>query len=206
MARPAVSIEALRERIRQLEGAGRLQVQLSPSGVAPLDALLGGLPTPGVVELSGAPGTGRTRVALSLVAEVTRRRRQPVAWVDLERWLNPEAAAAHGVVLSRLLVVRPTADRLGWAVEQLARSGCFPLVVVADPHQVGRAGQRWARAVETGHCTLVSLSQHVHRDLPASVRVAVGEDLLTVVRNRAGRVGRSEPLPPWPPGRAPWAA
>lgn len=206
MAAPALSIEQLRARIRQLEGGVHASSTFIPSRVRVIDDLLGGLPQPGLVELSGVLGSGRTRLALSLVAQRTRTQQQPVAWVDPERRLFPPAAADHGVVLSRLLVVRPTADRLGWAVEQLVRSGAFPLVVVADPHRVGRAGQRWARASETGLCTLVVLSERVQRDLPAAVRVAVGDDRLTVVRHRGGRTGGSRELPSWPSGRAPWAA
>lgn len=205
----AAALEALREQIRVLEGGPRILRRRAPSGVATIDALTGGLPRPGIVEISGAPGTGRTRVAAQLVAACTRARRW-VTWVDPQRMLHPPALADHGVELGRLLVVCPPRDgtRAGvWAIEQLLRSGCFPLVVVSLPPRSGSrraAGHGWARAAEHGQCTALVLGDRPTRELPADVRLRVGMRGLTVVRDREGRAGARAALPPWPDGASPW--
>src|SRR5689334_15357670 len=116
----AAAIDALRARIRALEGGASVRRRRAPSGVEALDVLLGGLPSPGIVELSGAEGTGWTRLALAAAAGATRTGRS-VAWVDPQRRLYPPAAADHGVELDRLLIVRPPEDGSApwaWTTEQ----------------------------------------------------------------------------------------
>lgn len=188
----------LRARIRELEGA-RVVSRRVRSGVPALDALVEGLPQPGIVELCGPAGSGRTSLALRLL------RHQPAAaWVDFERSLYPPAVAAAGVDLRRLLLLQPAADRGAWAVEQVLRAGCYGQVVVSSPPPLRRAGQRWARAAEAGGCTLLVLRERPHRDLPADMRLQLDGHRISVLRNRGGRVGRSQPLPPQPSGTDPW--
>jgi recombination protein RecA len=75
-------------------------------GIAALDELLlGGLPVGVLTELVGPESSGRTTVALSLLAGVTRNERV-CAWIDVADTLDPEAGAANGVDLERLLWVR----------------------------------------------------------------------------------------------------
>jgi len=194
MAQTAVvSLEALRARIRELEGTP-VHVQQVATGVQAFDELVGGLPRPGLVELHGPPGTGRTRLALAVAARWTAERAL-VAWVDADHTLYPPAAADLEVVLRRLLIVRPPHDRVPWAVEQLLRSGCFPLVVASGLGRVGKAGHGWAHAAEAGGCTGLILGERPFRQVPAGVRLAVGSGEVTVVRNRGGRTGRSASLP-----------
>lgn len=188
----AISLDALRQRIRELEGP-QVQVQSIPSGVSILDELVGGLPRPGLVELVGPEGSGRTWLALRLVA-AHQAGHQPAAWVDFEHRLHPPAAQALGVRLDRLLVVRPPADRAAWAMEQLLRSGCFSLVVGADPGGVGRSGARWSLATEAGASTGVILRQRTGRDLPVHLRLSTGQEQLVVLRQRGALAGRSVPL------------
>lgn len=84
---------------------------VAPTGVAELDTLLdGGLPLGAISELVGPECSGRTSVALSFVAQVTRAAKV-CAWVDVCDALDPESAAAAGVDLSRLLWVRCGAMR-----------------------------------------------------------------------------------------------
>ena len=196
-----VSLEALRAKIRELEG-GRAPTRREPVGVEALDTLVGGLPRPGLVELHGPPGSGRTRLALAVAASFARRR-EWVAWADLAHMLHPPAAEAHGVDLSCLLLLRPSADRAVWAVEQVLRSGCFPLVVVADPPGP-TGGHGWAHAAEAGHATALVLHERPRRTLPAGVRLALGGGGVVVVRDRQGVPGREVPLPGWPAGSDPW--
>ncbi|MBW1879199.1 MAG: hypothetical protein JRJ84_12625 [Deltaproteobacteria bacterium] len=211
----AVSLEVLRDRIRELEGAP-VHTQRVSTGIGVFDDLVGGLPQPGLVEIHGPPGSGRTRLALALIERFTAEGRL-VAWVDLDCTLYPPAAGDLEVVLRRLLVVRPTqatpaerrplksdTERAVWATEQLLRCGCFPLVVVSGAVRLGRVGQRWVHAAEAGGGTCLVIGEHASRGIPAVVRLAVGRGEVVVVRNRGGRTGRAAVLPPWTERNDPW--
>ena len=79
---------------------------VAPTGVAEVDALLGGgLPVGAVTEMVGAESSGRTSLALSFLAGITHAG-SVCAWIDVLNTLDPESAAAAGVDLSRLLWVR----------------------------------------------------------------------------------------------------
>ena len=207
MGRPA--LEALRAKIRVIEGGPRVERRREPTGVAEVDSLLGGLPVPGIVEISGAEGTGRARWVASILAADTRMGRA-VVWVDPLRRLYPPALAEHGVQLHQLLIVRPTEDGSSpwaWATEQLLRSGCFSRVVVDLPRRDGSRrslAHTWARAAEYGCATALVISARPTRELPADVRVSVGSGRAFVTRDRGRVPGAGGPLPAWPEGTDPW--
>lgn len=196
------TLARLRQRIRELEGGPVQPVVPAPSGVPDLDALTGGLPCPGLVEVDGPVGGGRGRLVLGWVAEATARGER-VAWVDPAGELYPPTAAALGVVLERLLLVRPVEERLAWTADQLARSGCFGLVVLAAVPELRGVVARWREAVRQGRSTLVVLSER-RACLPAvDLRLEVHEGVAVVQRRRAGVVGRAIPVPVWPEGLDP---
>ena len=88
-------------------------VELQPSGVKQLDAVLGGgFPRGSLVELCGPASSGRTSLALSLLAQITERQ-EACAFVDVSDSLDPISLAAAGVELPRLLWIRcgETGDR-----------------------------------------------------------------------------------------------
>jgi hypothetical protein len=202
MAQASVlSIEALREQIRAIEGHSVKATRWS-TGVTVLDELLGGLPTPGWVELTGSPGSGRVTLALAVAAQVTQSG-QWVAWLDGDGMFYPPEARRQGVVLERLIVVRPVAERGAWAAEVLVSSGCFPWVVVEGEVSLGRGGARWTHASERGHCCACVISKHAERRLPAQVRLHLSHDELRVVRNRGGPVGGRIRRRDW--GISPWS-
>lgn len=190
----AISLEALRARIRELEGHP-VQPQRKPSGVGAVDALIQGLPTPGIVEICGPPGSGRLQIVLGIAAALACAG-QPIAWVDPARRLYPPAVAAAGVPLERSLWVCPPADREAWTVEQVARSGAFPVVVLVDPTVRPKWGTRWNLAAESGGCTLVVTQSRPARDLQAAVRLGVEDDHLVVLRDRQASPGGRAALPP----------
>src|SRR5215467_3946603 len=92
---------------RGLEGfQRRVEVELQPSGIAELDAVLGGgVPRGSLVELCGPASSGRTSLAFSLLAQATERQ-QACAFVDVSDSLDPISLAAAGVELPRLLWIR----------------------------------------------------------------------------------------------------
>jgi recombination protein RecA len=99
---------------RGLEGfQRRVEVEVQPSGVKELDAVLGGgFPRGSVVELCGPASSGRTSLAFSLLAQATERQ-QACAFVDVSDSLDPISLAAAGVELARMLWIRcgETGDR-----------------------------------------------------------------------------------------------
>src|SRR5260370_21705380 len=92
---------------RGLEGfQSRAAVELQPSGVTELDAVLGGgFPRGSLVELCGSASSGRTSLAFSLLAQATERQ-ETCAFVDVSDSLDPVSLAASGVELPRLLWIR----------------------------------------------------------------------------------------------------
>ncbi|MBL8917794.1 MAG: recombinase RecA [Myxococcaceae bacterium] len=131
--RRAQVVEHLKEQIRRVQAAPRRYLVTLATGVAELDAL-GVFRLGGAVELSGEEASGRTSVALSLVASACREKRL-AAWVDGPQELYPPAAVPMGVELKRLLVVRPPAPgQLVWSAVQLLRSGAFTCVVLDVTH------------------------------------------------------------------------
>lgn len=103
---------ALASRIPSaLTPAPRILRPVAPTGVPELDVLLeGGLPLGAITEMVGPECSGRTSVALSFVAQMTRAAKV-CAWVDVSNALHPESAAAAGVDLTRLLWVRCGAQK-----------------------------------------------------------------------------------------------
>jgi recombination protein RecA len=84
----------------------RTPYSLIPTGVREIDELLrGGLPAGAISEVVGPECSGRTSLALALVAGMTRAGKV-CAWVDVSDTLHPESAAAIGVDLARLLWIR----------------------------------------------------------------------------------------------------
>jgi hypothetical protein len=107
-----------------------------PTGIPAIDALLGGgFPRGQVSEAHGPASSGRTGLALGLLARTTRRGAL-AAWVDPEDRLDPASAAATGVDLTRLLwlrgqprIARALSEAVA-AVGTLLGSGLFEAVVL----------------------------------------------------------------------------
>jgi protein ImuA len=124
----------LRDEIRRIERRPARRVGALPSGVPEVDALLpGGFPCGALAELRGGPASGKTAVALAVAARLGGG--ALAAWVDGRGELYPPAAAAMGVDLERLLIVRPPGGEEGarlalWAAEALLGSGAFAAVTV----------------------------------------------------------------------------
>jgi protein ImuA len=150
-------LSRLRDEIRRIERRPARRAGALPCGVAAVDALLpGGFPCGALSELRGGPASGKTAVALSVVAGLHGG--ALAAWVDGRGELYPPAAAAMGVDLGRLLIVRPPPGEEGarlalWAAEVLLGSGAFSAVTV------DAALDRPWRGVETALRRLVTAAE-----------------------------------------------
>lgn len=89
-----------------LTPAPKIRGAVHPTGIVALDELLnGGLPQGALTELVGPECSGRTSIALSFLARMTREGRV-CAWIDVSNEFDPASAAATGVDLRRLLWLR----------------------------------------------------------------------------------------------------
>ena len=103
-----------------------------PTGFAALDAALGagGFPRGRVVELFGASSTGKTTLALQVIAHA-QSDGLTAAWIDAEHAFDPAYAATLGVSIGRLPVAQPeSAEQALEIVRQLAASQAVDLLVV----------------------------------------------------------------------------
>ncbi len=118
-----------------------------------------------VVGLIGPPGTGLTRLGLSLLAG--RSHRGPVAFLDVRGWLCPAAAWEAGLAPERLVVVRCD-DKARWA--QVAAALCEGVQAVYAEVPVGTKEallRRLGALVRSRHAALVL--RPVQGDLPAGL-------------------------------------
>ncbi len=146
---------------------GSLAVELSrrvSSGVMCIDTLLGGgWPQGRIGEVFGSPSSGKTSLALMLLAAATRRG-EMVACVDVADALHPGSLAAAGAELPRVLWVRPPSPADGVrCTELLLQAGGFTLVVLDLGTQPPRRlrGHVWPRLLhgaERSHTALVVLA------------------------------------------------
>ena len=136
--------QALDTAIRQIEknfGKGAvmrlgdrpdLQVDAIPTGSLALDAALGigGVPKGRIIEIYGPESSGKTTLALHIVAQAQKRGGE-VAFVDAEHALDPDYAARIGVDIASMLVSQPdTGEQALEITDALVRSGAVDVVVV----------------------------------------------------------------------------
>ncbi len=136
--------KALETALRQIEksfGKGavmrmgdhpEMNVEAIPTGSLALDAALGvgGVPKGRIIEIYGPESSGKTTLALHILAE-TQKLGGEVAFVDAEHALDPVYAKAIGVDIDSLLLSQPdTGDQALEITDALVRSGAVDAVVV----------------------------------------------------------------------------
>jgi recombination protein RecA len=126
--------------IMRLGDAARMKVETISTGALTLDlALGGGLPKGRIIEIYGPESSGKTTVALHVLAEV-QKMGGVAAFVDAEHALDPIYAAALGVNVDELLVSQPDTGEMGLeVVDQLVRSSAIDVVVDSVAALVPRA-------------------------------------------------------------------
>jgi len=111
---------------------GYASIGTIPTGSLSLDIALGigGLPRGRVIEIFGAESSGKTTIALHVIAEA-QRAGGIAAFIDAEHALDPAYASALGVDLDELLISQPdTGEQALEIADTLIRSGAIDVVVI----------------------------------------------------------------------------
>src|SRR5256884_5699275 len=114
------------------EASARMSVEVIPTGAIALDLALGigGIPRGRVTEIFGPESSGKTTLALHVVAH-SQRQGGAAAYIDAEHALDVEYAKKLGVDIDNLLVSQPDTGEQGLEItEILVRSGAVDVVGV----------------------------------------------------------------------------
>ena len=118
--------------VMKLGDANSVDVEVIPTGSLTLDMALGvgGLPRGRVIEIYGPESSGKTTVALHVVAEAQKMGGE-AAFIDAEHALDPVYAKKLGVDIDNLIVAQPdTGEQALDIAEALVRSGALDVIVV----------------------------------------------------------------------------
>jgi recombination protein RecA len=118
--------------IMKLGEARKVNVDVIPTGSLALDLALGvgGLPRGRVIEIYGPESSGKTTLALHVVAQAQKKGGR-AAFVDAEHALDPDYAQRIGVNVNDLLISQPdTGEQALQIVESLVKSGVIDAIVI----------------------------------------------------------------------------
>lgn len=118
--------------VMKLGERAHVQVEALPTGALSLDYALGigGLPKGRIIEIYGPESSGKTTVALHVIAEAQARGGE-VAFVDAEHALDPSYAKKLGVNVEELIVSQPdTGEQALEIAEMLVRSNAIDVIVI----------------------------------------------------------------------------
>lgn len=118
--------------VMRLGQSNTLNVDAIPTGSMTLDMALGigGVPRGRIVEIYGPESSGKTTVALSIIAQAQKMDGE-VAFIDVEHALDPVYAQALGVNIENLLVSQPDSGEQALEIaEALIRSGAIDVIVL----------------------------------------------------------------------------
>lgn len=114
------------------EASASMAVDVIPTGALSLDIALGigGVPRGRIIEIYGPESSGKTTVALHIIAE-TQKMNGVAAFIDAEHALDPVYAKALGVNTDDLLIAQPdTGEQALEICEALVRSGALDIIVI----------------------------------------------------------------------------
>jgi len=114
------------------EAQAKMNVEVIPTGALSLDIALGvgGIPRGRVTEIYGPESSGKTTVALHIIAEAQKLGGY-AAFIDAEHALDPEYARRLGVDVDNLLISQPDNGEQALDIaEALVRSGAIDVIVI----------------------------------------------------------------------------
>ena len=118
--------------IMKMSEGGRLDVKSVPTGILPLDVALGigGVPRGRIIEIYGPESSGKTTVALHMIASM-QKIGGTTAFIDAEHALDPVYAKNLGVNLEELLVSQPDYGEQALEIaDELISSAAVDMVVI----------------------------------------------------------------------------
>jgi recombination protein RecA len=135
------ALEMAMSQIEKQFGAGAV-MKMGEKGVVPIDSIstgalaldlalgIGGVPRGRVVEIFGPESSGKSTLAMHIVAEA-QRNGGICAYVDAEHAMDPNYASAIGVDVDELLISQPdTGEQALEITDMLVRSGAIDIVVI----------------------------------------------------------------------------
>lgn len=114
------------------EASKKMNIEVIPTGVLPLDIALGvgGVPRGRIIEVYGPESSGKTTIALHIIAEA-QKLGGIAAFIDAEHALDPVYAKRLGVDTDNLLISQPDNGEQALEIaDALVRSGAIDVVVV----------------------------------------------------------------------------
>jgi recombination protein RecA len=118
--------------VMKLGESTHMKVEVIPTGALGLDIALGvgGVPRGRIVEVFGPESSGKTTVALHIIAEAQKAGGE-AAFIDAEHALDPVYAKKLGVDIDNLLVAQPESGEQALEIaEALVRSGAIDIIVI----------------------------------------------------------------------------
>ena len=118
--------------IMKLGEAPKVDIDVIPTGSLGLDMALGvgGVPRGRIIEIFGPESSGKTTLALHIVAEA-QKKGGVCAYIDAEHAMDPDYATKLGVKINDLLISQPDTGEQGLEItESLVRSGKIDVVVI----------------------------------------------------------------------------
>ena len=122
-----------KEAIMRLgEKNAHVDVDVIPTGALPLDIAIGigGIPRGRIIEIFGPESSGKSTLALCVVAEA-QKQGGIVAYIDAEHAMDPDYASKLGVNVDDMLISQPDSGEQGLEIaDKLIRSGAVDLIIV----------------------------------------------------------------------------
>ncbi|MDD2396415.1 MAG: recombinase RecA, partial [Tissierellia bacterium] len=118
--------------IMRLGENAKLSIEAIPTGALPLDIAtgIGGVPKGRIIEIFGPESSGKTTVALHIIAEA-QKKGGIAAFIDAEHALDPAYAKNLGVNVEDLIISQPdTGEQALEIAEALVRSGAIDIIVI----------------------------------------------------------------------------
>lgn len=112
--------------------SAKMNIETIPTGALSLDIALGvgGIPRGRIIEIYGPESSGKTTVALHMIAEAQKRGGY-AAFIDAEHALDPEYARHLGADIDNLLISQPdTGEQALEICDALVRSGAIDIIVI----------------------------------------------------------------------------
>jgi cell division inhibitor SulA len=164
------------------------------TGFKELDnALQGGFPEYGVIDIRSLLGIGELRLLLpSILTRQQHRQTELVTLIAPPMSVNSEMLAESGFTLDQVMVVQPLLNKqVLWSAEQSLKSGCCHSVILWHASLSVTQVKRLQLAAEKGHCLLfiIRQPQQEHISLPVTLGIRLSPSKMGIKAQITKRKG-----------------